>query len=227
MLSASRARFLTYASGISRRFIDFAVDSFESCRDSDPPTNLLWQKHFADTGFEDRADEFHEVAAEILLSRTVDGFLYYLADATAWALWRRPEVADLLKDAKQLAQDSGVELGDAVKEVARLHAEKVAYGGFNATVKFIETTFGVTLLVKAEHRTQLRRIIGVRNMIAHNHSRKNARYCKDVGEPDSNIGQLVRPTLAEARAAYEELSAFVEFADSTIAAALDGFDRGD
>lgn len=224
MLSAARARFLMYATGISERFVNFAVEAFDSCLDTEPSVpSHLWDKYFSDTGFDERKDEFHEVAAEILLSRTVDAFLYYLADATAWALWRRPNISGLLDEAKQRSADFGLEMDDAVKEVARLHAERVAYGGFNSTVSFIESTFGVTILVEPDKRRSLRRIIAVRNMIAHNHSRKNARYCKDVGEPPANIGERVRPSLAEARAATEELGAFVEFVDFTLGKALDGF----
>ena len=144
MLTAAHARFITYANGISRRFVDFAVDAFDSCRDASSPDNCassaLWSRHFAGTGFDDRKEEFHEVAAEILFSRTVDDFQYYLADITEWALWRRPSVAGLQDKAKLRAAELSEDLDDAVKEVARLHAEKISYGGFVAIVSFIEST---------------------------------------------------------------------------------------
>ena len=109
-----------------------------------------------------------------------------------------------------------MDLDDAVKEVAKLHAETISYGGFSAMVKFIEATFAVRLPVEPATRVKLRRIIAVRNMIAHNHSRKNARYCKDVGEPLGNVGQHVRPSLAEAQGALEDLASFVDLVDSTL-----------
>ena len=74
------------------------MDAFDSCRDAaasdGSSTSDLWAKHFAGTGFDNRKDEFHEVAAEVLLSRTVDAFQYYLADIIGWALWRQPVVRD-------------------------------------------------------------------------------------------------------------------------------------
>jgi hypothetical protein len=220
MLTAPHARFLTYAIGMSQRFVDFAVDAFESCRDPGSGENALWRKHFAGTGFESRGDEFSEVAAEILLSRSVDAFQFYLADIIGLALWRRPAVAGLREEAVRYATDTGIELNDALRQMAALHAERLSFRGFGAMVDFIETTFGVTIILDAKMRTNLRRIIAVRNMIAHNHARKNARYCKDVGEPETNVGQSVRPSLPEAKEAAANLASFVELVDSTIAAEL-------
>ncbi len=217
--TAARLRFITYATGISRRFVDFAVEAFDSCRNVAAPDTVLsslWAKHFAGTGFDERKSEFHEVAAEILLSRTVDAFLYYLADIIGWALRHRPAVADLHEEAQHRASEFNISLDDAVQEVAELHAERVSYGGFGAMLNFIETTFAVSLPIDPGMKAKLRRLIATRNMVVHNRSRKNARYCKDVEEPLANIGQLVRPSLTEAQSAAEDLANFVELVDETL-----------
>ncbi len=220
MLTASQARFLTYAVGVSNRFVDFAVDAFEACRKASStnrsPLAKLWHKHFADTGFETRPNEFEEVAAEILLSRSVDSFHYYLADVFGWALWRRPEAAGLKRLAEQLASELQIDLDDAVAQVASSHAEKMSFGGFDKLLKSIEITFGVHFEHDAKVHDRLRHIIAVRNMIAHNHARKNARYCKTLGEPPENVGQSVRPNLVFAREAADDLARFVALVDKTL-----------
>lgn len=217
MLTAAHLRYLTYASGISRRFVDFSVDAFHASRDAN---DSLWVKHFAKTGFDERPSEFDEIAAEILLSRTVDAFQCYIADIAAWALWRKPTVAGLLEEAKKLASDSFIDLDDAVKQVARLEAERRSYNGFRAMIKFIEDAFSTTVPLDTTKTAYLKRLIATRNMIAHNHSKKNRRYCKDVGEPEQNVGQSVRPTLTDAHDAMTELRSVVALIDNHLATEL-------
>jgi len=176
----------------------------------------LWIKHFQGTGFDERNGEFYEAAAEILLSRTVDAFQYYLADIIAWALWRVPDKAQIKDAAKQLQVDLGISEDDAIRLAARRFAERLSFGGFNTMVEFIEKTFDVALKLDPTARMKLRKIVAARNMIAHNHAQKNHRYCRDVGEPASNVGQSIRPSLRTAKAAAKQLSTFVAVVDLTL-----------
>ncbi|MCT4498760.1 hypothetical protein N0U25_13225 [Pseudomonas sivasensis] len=220
-LTASHARFIYTTRGLTKNFIDFALDAFESCRDfeyQEQNTGLkrLWDDHFALTGFDTRDGLFSSIAAEILLSKAVDAFQYYLADAIAWALWRCPAVEGLREEADALATSEGLDIDSAVKEVAWYHAEKISFRGFSAMLQFIENTFDVVISLSPDNKIKLRRIIATRNMIAHNRSKKNIRYCKDTNEPMSNTGQSVQPTVDEARQALEELSNFVQLVDNTL-----------
>lgn len=227
-LTASHARFLYTTSGLTKNFIDFALDAFESCRnfenqEQSAELRRLWSDHFSLTGFDTRDGLFSSIAAEILLSKAVDAFQYYLADAIAWALWRRPAVEGLKNEADALARSEGLDIDSAVKEVAWYHAEKISFRGFGSMLQFIENTFDVLIPLTSDKKAQLRRIIATRNMIAHNRSKKNSRYCKDTNEPISNTGQSVQPTLDEARQALEELSEFVQLVDNTLSKKLLNF----
>lgn len=227
-LTASHARFLSDTHGSTKRFADFAVDSFDACRLAGSSNNQndltsLWNQHFADTGFSSGNERFYHVVAEILLARSVDAFQYYLADVIAWALWRRPAVVHLKEEATKLALESGSDIDTAARRVAWSYAETLSFRGFGAMVDFIENIFEVSLVLDVAKKARLRRIIATRNMIAHNRSMKNARYCKDVGESSDNIGQSVRPTLAEARCYLQELADFVQLTDNALSNKVSGF----
>jgi hypothetical protein len=221
MLTASHARFLTNRTRTAK-FVTFACEAFELWSSGDDKSSL-WRDSFAGTAYDDDPNIFHDLAAETFGTRLVDIFQYYLADVLGWALSRRPEVANLLDDAENLADSESIELDDAIKIIAHRQAESVSYNGTREILRTMRRTFGVEFPFTDNQYREVRRLIAVRNVAVHNQSRKNRRYCRDTGESESNIGQLVRLTMADAQAASDDLANFVEAIDSTLCSKVLGY----
>ena len=219
MFTAANARFITNRARVSS-FVEFANSAFiAGAKGSNvlgESIRSVWLEHFQGTAYESDDKIFQELAAETLVARLVDVFQFYLADVLCWALWRRPEAADLLEKAKAISSSEGIELSAAVYNVAERKAEDIAYGGFRKIIETMQITFNVTFPISESEFFEVRRLIAVRNAAVHNQGKKNARYCKATGEPEENIGQEARLSLSEAQAAGERLDAFVTVVDETL-----------
>jgi hypothetical protein len=228
MLTASRARFLT-TSARSTRFVEFADSAFvaglEGAKKHDDSLDAVWKEHFQGSIYENDPEVFHDLAAETLVTRLVDAFQHYLADVLGWALWRRPEAADLLEQARLISASEGLELSSAVRIVATAHSEEASYGEFRKIIGTMQTKLGVSFPISDEDYVEVRRLIAVRNVAVHNQGRKNRRYCKDTPEPMSNIGQVAKLSLSEARTAGEKLDSLVTAVDETLQSELVNFGK--
>ena len=128
------------------------------------------------------------VVFQMLVTRSVDSFLTYIADLLALLFRTRPE---MLRSAEQVRTEFILRfdsMDDLVEALAERRVERLSYAGMDDLTTNLSESVGFDLFPDAADLARAARIVEDRNLIVHNRAVVNRRYLSKVAEATTALG---------------------------------------
>lgn len=135
---------------------------------------------------------FYEVLTSLLLTRSVDGYLTYLARTLTALFILRPE---MLRSKKQVSLEFILQFNsmpDLVRAIADDEVDQLARKGFAELSKEIERRTGLSLFMESQQFQQAVELIEYRNLLVHNNGVINQISAKRAPKLLPKVGQKLR-----------------------------------
>lgn len=137
------------------------------------------------------ADHYRPLLNELILTRSVSGFLTYLAQVLALIFETRPET---LRSGRQVEVDYVLSF-NSMSELRAAFAEdevdRLSYQGMSHLATTIDKRIGLSLLPDPQDLREAVRIIEIRNLIVHNNAIVNRTFLRRCPEADLSVGERI------------------------------------
>ncbi len=141
-------------------------------------------------------DEFKRVYLQILVSRDIESFEYYLSEILRRVFVHKPET---LRTAEQVSVREVLEAGEMNEFIKRIAEKKVielGYESLEGIMKYLNERLGLDLDTQTKEFRAAKEYIEVRHIIAHNGGRVSELLLRRTGRIDLNVNDFF-PLTAE------------------------------
>lgn len=178
------------------------------------------EKELEGVKLQEAAHEYDRLTWELILCRSVDGFLAYVSDVLALVFQNRPET---MKSAEMIRLDLILE-NDTMDELIGVLADKrvndLAYKGMRELSSHLSDRLGLQLFGSQKDLERAADIVEIRNLIVHNRGTINSTFLKKMSKPLGKLGEQVK---IEEDALYDDLWFLVASASLIDEAAVEKF----
>lgn len=167
------------------------------------------------TPLADKFAEWRPFLSEVVLCRSVDNFLTYIADALLLVFTQRPEA---LRSGEQVRVDFVLQystMDDVLAALAERRVDRLAYKGLRDMAADLTKSLNLSLFPDAEVEAKATTAVDERNLIVHNRGVINTRWIARHGTTDGNLGDALR--LGNPIDTLDVLSAIVRHVDRQLA----------
>jgi hypothetical protein len=134
--------------------------------------------------------EFTQLCLQILITRAVESFQYYIGEMLSRLFRERPEILRSSETVKLNEILKFRNMQDFVKWAAERKVINLSYGGLEDIVEYLTERIGVKVESSGEYFEAVKEAVEVRNIIVHNRGRVNSLFINRTGRKDLCEGNL-------------------------------------
>lgn len=181
------------------QLIEENQDELELDFDPEDPVNDFVLGSFGDLVENVISPETHKtVLSQMSFARLVENFQVYLQEIIMEVVESEPRVLNSNGRREThkfiFSFDSIDELHEAI---ARERVRKLSYGGVSEFASFFEDRLGADLFRSGDERTQVERLVAIRNQIVHNRGRADERFVENWEDSDCDEGELLELSMED------------------------------
>lgn len=160
---------------------------------NDPNEKARYEKILEHKGAAQKAfrQRYHQLLVQMMLCRTVDNYMIYLAELMAMIFRTKPET---LRSSETVRVDDILQYSsmvDLISSLTERRVERLSYQGMRYLSEYFDERLGCGLYNKEEDLETAIHIIEMRNIIVHNRAVVNRIYLSRIPNVSEKLGEHI------------------------------------